>query len=88
MPPSGLPRWVDVAASVTGLVLLSPVLVAAAVVIKIDSPGPVLFTQERVGRDGRIFELVKLRNFRSEIGEAMALSGCATIADIDRSLIT
>ena len=63
MPPSGLPRWVDVAASVTGLVLLSPVLVAAAVVIKIDSPGPVLFTQERVGRDGRIFELVKLRTF-------------------------
>lgn len=46
-----------------GLVLLSPVLAAAAVGIKLDSPGPVLFTQERVGRDGRTFELVKLRTF-------------------------
>lgn len=43
------------------LVLFSPVLAAAAILIAIDSPGPVLFRQERVGRSMRPFHILKLR---------------------------
>lgn len=43
------------------LVVTAPLLLTCAVAIKLDSPGPVLFRQERVGRDGKRFQIVKLR---------------------------
>ncbi len=46
------------------LVLFSPLLLAAAVAVKLSSPGPVLFKQRRVGRDGRVFEFYKFRSMR------------------------
>jgi exopolysaccharide biosynthesis polyprenyl glycosylphosphotransferase len=46
------------------LVLLSPVLSAVALVVRLSSPGPVLYRQERVGRDGRPFQLLKFRSMR------------------------
>jgi lipopolysaccharide/colanic/teichoic acid biosynthesis glycosyltransferase len=58
---SGLPRAVDVAVAGAGLVIASPLLAAAAIAIKLDSRGPVLYRQRRAGRDGRPFEVVKLR---------------------------
>ncbi len=54
-------RALDVAGSALGLALASPVLVAAAVAIKLEDRGPVLYRQTRVGKDGRDFELLKLR---------------------------
>jgi len=57
----GLPRVVDVTLAGAGLVIASPLLAAAAVAIKLDSRGPVLYRQRRAGRDGRAFEVVKLR---------------------------
>jgi lipopolysaccharide/colanic/teichoic acid biosynthesis glycosyltransferase len=54
-------RLVDVAGSVVILVLALPVMVAAAALIKLTSPGPVLYRQERVGKDGRLFTLYKFR---------------------------
>ena len=54
-------RALDVAIAGAGLALASPVLAAAALAIKLDDGGPVLFKQVRVGKDGRDFELVKLR---------------------------
>jgi exopolysaccharide biosynthesis polyprenyl glycosylphosphotransferase len=44
------------------LLLLSPILLAAAVLVKLSSPGPVLFRQRRIGRDGRVFEILKFRS--------------------------
>jgi lipopolysaccharide/colanic/teichoic acid biosynthesis glycosyltransferase len=69
MATSGaLPRWVEVPAAVLGLLLLSPVLLVAAVAIKATSPGPVFFRQQRVGRRGRPFWLCKLRTMRVRAG--------------------
>ncbi|MCF6510097.1 sugar transferase [Blastococcus sp. MG754426] len=52
----------DRTAAVLLLLLLAPVLVAAAVAVRFDSPGPVLFRQERVGRDGHRFPMLKFRS--------------------------
>jgi lipopolysaccharide/colanic/teichoic acid biosynthesis glycosyltransferase len=57
----GLPRVVDVAIAGAGLALASPFLLAAAIAIKLDSRGPVLYRQGRVGVDGRSFQVLKLR---------------------------
>jgi lipopolysaccharide/colanic/teichoic acid biosynthesis glycosyltransferase len=51
----------DVAGSALGLALASPLLAVAALATKLEDGGPVLYRQTRVGRDGRDFELVKLR---------------------------
>jgi lipopolysaccharide/colanic/teichoic acid biosynthesis glycosyltransferase len=56
-----LNRALDVAIAGTGLALASPFVAAAAVWIKLEDRGPVLYRQTRVGRDGRDFELLKLR---------------------------
>ena len=55
-------RGIDVLIAALGLVLLSPLLASIAAGIKISSPGPVLFRQERVGRGGRPFRLYKFRS--------------------------
>jgi len=57
-------RVVDVIGSLIGLVAASPVLAAIAVSVKLDSPGPVLFRQERVGFGGRAFRMLKFRTMR------------------------
>jgi lipopolysaccharide/colanic/teichoic acid biosynthesis glycosyltransferase len=56
-----MPRAFDVAAAAVALVVLSPLLAIAAIAIKLGSPGPAIYRQRRVGRDGREFELLKLR---------------------------
>jgi lipopolysaccharide/colanic/teichoic acid biosynthesis glycosyltransferase len=59
-----LKRLFDVLAAGLGLLLLSPLLILVAVWVKLDSPGPVLFRQERVGRFGRPFMIHKFRTMR------------------------
>jgi len=54
-------RALDFVASVALLVLLTPIYVAISALIRLTSPGPILFTQRRVGLNGRVFELVKFR---------------------------
>lgn len=56
-----MPRILDIAIAALALVVLSPVLLIAAIAIKSGSKGPVLYRQRRVGKDGREFELLKLR---------------------------
>lgn len=57
-------RIFDIVASILGLILLSPVIVLAALLVKIASPGPVLFKQIRVGKNGGHFEIYKFRTMR------------------------
>lgn len=54
-------RCFDVAMASVVLLLTAPILAVCAIAIKIDSPGPVIFKQERVGRNGRRFKVLKLR---------------------------
>ena len=54
-------RGMDLFVGVIGLILFSPLFLVAAAMIKINSPGPVLFKQERVGKDGKLFMMYKLR---------------------------
>ncbi|MGQ9586460.1 MAG: sugar transferase [Anaerolineae bacterium] len=65
-------RALDLALALVGLVLLAPVLAAIAIAIKWDSPGPVIFAQERVGKDGRLFTLYKFRSMVHNHGKEEA----------------
>jgi lipopolysaccharide/colanic/teichoic acid biosynthesis glycosyltransferase len=58
---SSASRAVDVGVAVVVLAVTSPLLAIAAIAIRLESPGPVLYRQRRVGRDGEPFELWKLR---------------------------
>lgn len=55
-------RWVDIVGALAGLVLGAPILLAAAISIKLESRGPVLYKSKRVGRAGRPFTFFKLRS--------------------------
>jgi len=57
-------RALDIVLAGIGLALSAPLLVIAAVAIKLDSRGPVIYRQRRVGKDGRRFEVYKLRTMR------------------------
>jgi exopolysaccharide biosynthesis polyprenyl glycosylphosphotransferase len=54
-------RGLDVAGAVVGLVLLAPLMALLAVLIRLDSPGPAIYRQTRIGRGGRPFTMFKLR---------------------------
>lgn len=59
-------RIFDLLLSVIGLVLLAPVLLVCILLIKMDSPGPALFTQDRVGKKQKLFKIYKFRTMRVE----------------------
>jgi exopolysaccharide biosynthesis polyprenyl glycosylphosphotransferase len=61
-----LKRALDLAFGITALVLLSPLLLASALAIKLDSPGPVLFRQRRIGKGDRPFEVYKFRSMSAD----------------------
>ena len=60
----GLPRAADLAIALVGLVLASPILLVAAIAIRLESRGRVIYRQPRVGQDGVVFDLFKLRTMR------------------------
>ena len=55
-------RLIDIAGSLCGLILFSPLFLAIAIAVKLTSPGPVIFSQVRVGRYGRHFKFYKFRS--------------------------
>ena len=57
-------RLVDLLLSAVGLVVLSPILALLAFAIRMDSEGPIIFKQQRVGKGGRLFEIYKFRTMR------------------------
>jgi lipopolysaccharide/colanic/teichoic acid biosynthesis glycosyltransferase len=61
---AGIRRAADIALSAAGLVLLFPLMLVIAVCVLCSSPGPVLFSQERVGANGRPFRILKFRSMK------------------------
>jgi exopolysaccharide biosynthesis polyprenyl glycosylphosphotransferase len=84
-------RAFDLAGTVAGLVVLSPFLALVALAIRLDSRGPVFFRQQRVGRGGRVFEMVKFRTMvadadrrKAELRARNEAEGLFKIADDPR----
>lgn len=61
-----LKRAMDLFGAAFGLVVLSPLMTLTAIIIRLESPGPVFFCQERMGLDGRPFPMIKFRSMRSD----------------------
>ncbi|MHB8629688.1 MAG: undecaprenyl-phosphate glucose phosphotransferase [Aggregatilineales bacterium] len=61
-----LKRGLDVVGALVGLILLSPFMILTALLIKLESPGPVFFSQERTGLDGRPFPMIKFRTMHAD----------------------
>ena len=77
-------RALDVAGSALGLAVSSPFLAAAALAIKLDDGGPVLYRQRRVGHRGEEFDLLKLRTMVVGAEKQGAGSTAATRASLVR----
>lgn len=80
----------DKVVSLVGLIVLSPVLLIVALLIKCKMPGPILFCQQRVGRYGRIFTVYKFRTMtvKAEASVASRNSEASSIASQEQSRIT
>lgn len=67
-----LKRWLDYSGALLGLGLLSPLFVAIAIAIKLDSPGPVFFRQARIGLHGQAFQVWKFRTMGRDAAQHQA----------------
>jgi lipopolysaccharide/colanic/teichoic acid biosynthesis glycosyltransferase len=67
-------RVIDIAGAATALLVLFPLLLVIALLIRIDSPGPVFFRQVRWGRDGSNIRVYKFRSMRSDLGDPTGVS--------------
>lgn len=74
-------RLFDIIVSLIGLIILIPVFIVVAILIKLDSPGPVLFKGKRVGQNGRLFYILK---FRSMVPDAPQKGATITCKDDPR----
>lgn len=83
-------RLIDIVLALLLLVLFLPVIAAAAVAIKLSSPGPILYRQERVGKDEKPFEVVKFRTMvagaEAETGPVLAAASDERITPVGRFL--
>ncbi len=81
-------RIIDIIGSLIGLILLSPILIIVGILIKFESKGPIVFTQKRVGKDGKEFDMYKLRSMVVNAEEIKVIYNLSKrIIDIIGSLI-
>lgn len=83
-------RAFDIVFSLFALIVSSPVMIAAAVMVRIDSPGPVFYKQKRVGRYGKEFDVIKFRSMRvgseSKSGPMVATADDPRISSVGKFL--
>lgn len=81
-----LKRFFDVAISLLGLIVLSPLLIVTALAIKLESNGPVIFRQERLGLHGKVFKIWKFRSMSvgAEKGGVYSQKGDPRVTRIGR----
>ena len=82
MDDSFVKRAMDIVGSSMALVVLSPLFILISLAIKLDSQGPVLFKQERVGQYGRRFTFLRFRSMRSN-SDPNVLQGRVDYNDFD-----
>lgn len=70
MPNRAKKRALDLAITVPALIALAPLMIVVAIAIKLESPGPVFFAQDRVGRGNRLFKILKFRSMRQALCDA------------------
>ena len=83
-------RVFDITASIIGLILSSPLAIIVYVLIKSDSPGNVIFKQRRVGKNGKIFKMLKFRSMRKDAeektGPTWAVEGDSRVTRVGKFL--
>jgi lipopolysaccharide/colanic/teichoic acid biosynthesis glycosyltransferase len=82
-------RIFDLLLSIPSLVILSPVFLASAILIKLETPGPVTFSQERIGKGKRVFKLYKFRTMvkdASRMGPPVTKANDARITNVGKLL--
>jgi lipopolysaccharide/colanic/teichoic acid biosynthesis glycosyltransferase len=67
-----LKRLLDLAIAVPMLIVATPLMLAIALAIKVNSPGPIFFRQARMGQGNRVFDILKFRSMRTELSDATA----------------
>lgn len=75
-------RLFDLTLASVGLIMIAPLLLLVALIIKLDSPGPILFVQERLGRGNRLFNMYKFRSMRADRCDSAGT--VSTMRDDDR----
>lgn len=78
-------RLIDFFGSLIGLIIISPILIIIAVIIKLTSKGPAFFKQERLGKNGRVFRIIK---FRTMVINAEKIGDGLTVKSEDDNRIT
>src|SRR5690554_1351936 len=71
-----LKRFIDFFGSLVGIIIISPLLIVIAFLIKITSKGPIFFKQERLGKDGKVFMIFKFRTMivnAEKIGDGLTV---------------
>lgn len=83
-----MPRIVEILLSGAMILVLAPVIVVVAIVVKLDSPGPVIFAQTRVGRGGMPFTIYKFRSMTDArgVGPSVTVGGDARVTGVGRVL--
>ncbi|MCS5422113.1 MULTISPECIES: sugar transferase [Psychrilyobacter] len=80
----GIKRIIDIMISLLGIIILSPLLLITIIAIKLESKGPVIFKQKRLGKNGRVFEIYKFRSMcvGAEKGGVYSSKGDARVTKV------
>ncbi len=62
----GLKRGFDIFFALIGLIVSAPIMLITAIIIRLESPGPIFYLQQRVGKDGKDFKVIKFRSMRQD----------------------
>ena len=80
-------RLFDIAASIFGLIVFLPVFIVIAILIKIKMPGPIFFSQNRVGKNAKLFKMVKFRTMKvNHGGSTISVKGESRITPLGATM--
>ncbi len=78
---SAMKRILDYVLTIPGLIIISPLLLTVAIAIKLDSKGPIIYKQKRVGLDGKIFNMYKFRSMVQDADDTLHKAQIKAYAD-------